>query len=73
MNIYISDDLITLSLAGLRYIRKSDSTYTGMKSTFSLKWAYKGQEESVQYPDKETRDAMYDKVSKALTGDSKLS
>ena len=67
MEKYIGDDRVILMLAGLRFLKKVDSTYSGMPQKFSLEWDYKGTSGSAYYPDKKSRDAMYDKVSKALT------
>lgn len=66
MEKYIGDDIVTLKLAGLRYIKKEDWGGT-TSERYCLKWNYKGADGSVEYKDKQARDAMYAKVLKALT------
>jgi len=64
MEKYIGDDKVILNLTGLRFVQKTDPLYMG--SGYSLSWEYKGSKGSARYEKKEDRDAMYDKVQKAL-------
>ncbi len=64
---YIGDDTVLLCLAGLRYLKKEDGWLGREPQLFFLKWHYKGIDSQVEYKNKKDRDAMYDKVLKALT------
>ncbi len=71
MEKYIGDDTVTLMLAGLRFLVKEDYSPLSGKEKFRLRWNYKGTEGSIYYETKEARDAMYDRVLRALTAGNK--
>lgn len=66
MQKYIADDKVILCAQGLRWVKKDDLTYAGNQPTYRLSWNYKGSEAAFSYDNQAERDAMYDKVVKAL-------
>ena len=66
MQRYIADDEVILNLAGLRWVEKKDTQYTISEQEYCLTWNYKGSEARHVYRDSVKRDALYDKVRKAL-------
>ncbi len=67
MKKYIGDGTVTLCLMGLRFIKKSESSYPFPNRPYRLEWNYKGVDGYAEYEKKEVRDAIYDKVQEALT------
>ena len=70
MEKFIGDEVVVLNLQGLRWIQKENMS-AGWTERFRLKWNYKGGEGTQSYESEESRNAMYDKVLKALTETTK--
>ena len=66
MQRYIGDDVVTICLQGLRYIRKADSMMGG-GDHFYLEAGYKGKDISVKYRNEKARDELYSKIKAELT------
>lgn len=71
MQQYVADGLVIICLSGLRWVSKEDSQFAGRSNSFYLEWNFKGSEHKQEYPDKESRDKMYDKLVEALTKEKK--
>ena len=56
---YVADERIAFNLQGLRYVQKSDRSYSG-EETFRLELQYKGSSTTVSYKDKAVRDSIYE-------------
>lgn len=69
MEKYVSDDRVILCLSGLRFVQKENRRYSGMSEKYSLSWEYKGSKGEMYYEEGAKRDAMYDKIQKALIGE----
>lgn len=64
---YISDDQVIINIQGLRTVQRMDWSADRSEQPYRLMWSYKGQEHFQTYPDQAARDAMYEKLRKALT------
>lgn len=73
MQKYMADSKVLINLQGLRYVKKTDSTYGGSNGDrYHIEWAHKGQMNSMSYVDKAGRDEMYDKIRQALCPQEQL-
>ena len=64
---YAKDNCWTVSIAGLRVVEKIDHTSAfDSKTTYNLRVVYKGFETTKSYQSKQTRDAMYDQITRLL-------
>jgi len=61
---YFSDDKVTFSLVGLRWIKKVDSTF--------LELQYKGSQVTVKYDRRKDRDRVYESVAQYLNANNRL-
>ena len=68
MKQFVGDERVVVNLQGLRWIQKENQS-AGWPERYRLKWNYKGGEGSQSYESEELRNAMYDKVKKALIGE----
>ena len=62
---YAADDRVILCLDGLRWVKKTDTSYL-REEKYGLSWNYKGGQESTSYGKKLDRDLMYDRMRAAL-------
>jgi Zn finger protein HypA/HybF involved in hydrogenase expression len=62
---YLADNKAIINTAGLRWVIKSDKTYGIL--TYHLEIQYKGSNQSIEYEIKDDRDAMFERLSDALT------
>lgn len=63
---YLTDNHCIVGITGLRYVKKSDSTYVGSPNKYYLEFAYKGQEQRVMYPNAVERDQMFERICEQL-------
>lgn len=67
---YISDDQVIIGIQGLRTVCCKDYPNVTFGGKWGLLWSYKGQESYQMYADQAARDAMYEKLRKALTAET---
>lgn len=70
MKYIVADNSVIVNTQGLRYVQKlnGDITYRG-GGLYSLVLHYKGSHLNHTYSNEQDRNAMFDQISKKLTGD----
>ena len=65
---YVSDHKIILKIQGLRVVSKEDMIHSLKgKTTYRLRWDYKGSIGHMDYENKDNRDIIFDKIVEAIT------
>ena len=62
MDVFVADERIIVTMQGLRWIQKSEYTYQGGKTRYSINVQYKGSDTNVTYDSEEERDRIYNTV-----------
>lgn len=64
---FIYDDNLVISLQGLRSIEKAEfGSFETKKKNYVLEWRHKRTSGRINYEEKEKRDAMFEKICKAI-------
>jgi len=63
---YCDTDLVTFNLQGLLWIVKKDYAFIRNEISYSIELQYKTQSVDVKFPDREARDAAYEKARKLI-------
>jgi len=68
MQQYIMDDRIILSIQGLRFVKKRDHLYHGVKTdnAYGILWNYKGSDGFMDYPTEKERNKIFEEIKKLI-------
>ena len=67
----IADDQTIINTQGIRFVECIDTTNYSKEVTYRLRVTYKGDVLGYDYPDKASRDAQYQALRAALTGETR--